>query len=744
MPPGQNPSKAEQANPANGSGVAPAGSDPPPSSRQRLLGWVKLFGWPLICLFQLGLIVGAFQFGSRLAEPIKEESDPSRDHKGAEMPTPPLPHGRGSDVAPIEAEPKRGRAARAELDEVDRLLGIGRYELGLVLCRSFSDRTIAELRDAFQYRLGLCLEGLGHWDEALTAYRKLASHSPAARLVAVALLGQARVWLHMRRPAESKALLCDLLRRSAQPELRAQPFLIDAHYLLALAAALELLPNEPPGPFNDHPIVPLTSDWSLDRAVDWGKTNSRRQPAGEKLNQPADAGRSPEEVVEVQPGEIVFVRIFAHQMPLTSLLDRLAEQARLRLEWSAAARQVVEGRSVVVALERTSLSDALRVLSEPLGLVGSIQGDKLSFTSDEEMPAEQLQALRRDNARRMLREAVRLYPRHPLTPAAFLELGDLEAAAGNPQEGLKWYTRMIREWPRSPLGVETHYNLGLVRCRLGDRSSARQAFYHVIDRAPAHELAPLAYWRLGRLYLDEGDAEKALSPLQRALRSGPGTQAQAAAVLTLAAAHLLTDNPRAANAILLEHHELINHERFRAATVFLDTLARFRAATDRRQRQREAGDLLTALLMAHGDPILGPSGLVLMGQAYQEMGMHAEMVRVYEKALPSLRGPLASELTLTLADAYSTLDRRDAAVRMYRRVIEGGASHGARRARLRLAEIALSEKKPQDCLKSCRELLQEKAGVDVPVVLRLMAGAYEQMGERDKAIRCLRGESPSN
>ena len=76
----------------------------------------------------------------------------------------------------------------------------------------------------------------------------------------------------------------------------------------------------------------------------------------------------------------------------------------------------------------------LRVLTEPLGLVWSIQGDKLSFSSDEEMPAERLQALRRDNARRMLREAVRTYPRHPLTPAAFLELGDLEAAAGNPQE----------------------------------------------------------------------------------------------------------------------------------------------------------------------------------------------------------------------------------------------------------------------------------------------------------------------
>ena len=104
------------------------------------------------------------------------------------------------------------------------------------------------------------------------------------------------------------------------------------------------------------------------------------------------------------------------------------------------------------------------------------------------------------------------------------------------------------------------------------------------------------------------------------------------------------------------------HERLPQRRGFLDTLARFRAATDRRQRQREAGDLLTALLMAHGDPLLGPSGLVLMGQAYQEMGMHEEMVRVYEKALPKLRGPLASELSWLWHAGRRLLDPRPRAM----------------------------------------------------------------------------------
>ena len=334
---------------SGGTGVSPVA--PSRSRKQRLMGGLKSFGWPLFCLFQMGLIAGAFLFGSRLADPGSSNSAPEGESAssttqarvGLEDVAHPAPH------SSFEG---RGRASRGELDEVDRLLRVGRYELALVLCRSFSDRAIAELRDAFQYRLGLCLEGLGHWDEALVSYRKLASHTPAARIAAVALLGQARVWLRMRRPTESKALLCDLLRRSALPELRGQSFLVDAHYLLALSASLELLPNEPPGPFNDNPVTPLTSDWSLDRALDWWKKEDGRKRPGEK---PQAADRS--EVVEVHPGEVVFVRLFAHQMPLTSLLDRLAEQARLHIEWSARARQQVEGRSLVVALERTSLPD---------------------------------------------------------------------------------------------------------------------------------------------------------------------------------------------------------------------------------------------------------------------------------------------------------------------------------------------------------------------------------------------------
>ncbi|MGH7227322.1 MAG: tetratricopeptide repeat protein, partial [Gemmataceae bacterium] len=307
---------------------------------------------------------------------------------------------------------------------------------------------------------------------------------------------------------------------------------------------------------------------------------------------------------------------------------------------------------------------------------------------------------------------------------------------------LAWYARLTREWPHSPLVVESHYNVGLLRLRQGDHATARQAFYRVVDRVPGHELAALAYWHVGRIYLEDGEAEQALSPLRRALRGGSGSSAQAAAALTMAATHLLTDNPRAANAVLNEYRERINQDSYRNAAAFLDTLARFRAATDRRRRQREAADLLAALLTAADDPLLGPEGLALMGQAYRELGMPEQMTRFYRKALLKLRGPLAAQLTLELAEEYWSANKPQEARRLYEKLIAAGASNGVGRARLRLAEIALIEKKPQDCLQSCRKLLQEKTGVDVAAVLRLMAQAYEQSGDRDKAIRCLSGQLP--
>ena len=680
--------------------------------------------WPLVCLVNVAFIGVAFYLGSRLASrPGTGEADQPEAPR-FEMP-----------VAGVRPEP-RHPAVRAHLDEADLLIRTGRYELALAVCAPAADRAVARLRDAFRYRKALCLEGLGRWDQALAAYRTVARRSPSSLMACAAQLGQARVWLRRRRPGEGKELLGNLLLRSGEPSLRDHPLVADARYLLALALAREYLESQP-ADVVEPPLSHTASDWSLERALSWG--------ALPKAGQPAPAVPEPAaETVSVQrvgPGdEEVLVRVAVQEMTVPAVLDRLTERAGLRLEWSAAARGKAEGRTLHIVLGPMPLPDFLRALGTSLGLSWKTGRRRLLLRSEDEETGPD-RPTRLVNARRALGEAVLNFPGHPLTPVAYLEMGNLADAAGRPNEALAWYRRIIREWPRSPLVAEAYYNRGLLQRRAGENAAARQTFYRVVDRGPGHELAPLAYWHIGRLYLEDNEPEQALSPLRRALLASRGSPVEPAVVLTMATAYLLADNPRAANRTLVQHRALVGRQGFRRAAAFLDTLARYRACTERLAKRREANDLMTCLLALGDGRSLGAPGMVLMARAYHELGLDEPLIPFARKALVGLRGPLAAELSYVLAEAHLAADQRGPAGELYA-AVAGGRGRRATAARLRLAELALQERNAPECLKWCRKLLQEKEGTDPTAVLRLMAGAYELTGERDKAIRCLSGQVP--
>ena len=260
---------------------------------------------------------------------------------------------------------------------------------------------------------------------------------------------------------------------------------------------------------------------------------------------------------------------------------------------------------------------------------------------------------------------------------------------------------MIRERPRAHVLTEAYFNLGIVRQQLGDGAAARTAYYQVVDHAPAHELAPVAYIKIGRSYMDQGEFEQAVSPLRRAVAAAAGTTSQPAAVLALAAAYLLGGNPRAANAVLVEFRAAASLEPFRPTAAFLDALAHYRTATDRRQIKREASDVLAALLAMPDDSVVGPAGLLLTGQAYGELGFVDRMARSYERALPQARGSLAGELTCLTADALTANNQRPAAVKLLQPLAAHAKDPWSARAIFRLAEFAPQDKRPDDCLQQC-------------------------------------------
>jgi tetratricopeptide (TPR) repeat protein len=621
-----------------------------------------------------------------------------------------------------------------DLGKADQLIRSGRYDLALPVFQAFGPNVAAALRHQVQFRLALCLEGLGRWDEALAAYRALLPQNPNRQVVVAAEAGLGRVWLRSGQPAEARDLLCRQRLRSALDAEACPAALEEARYVLALALAAEATPP-PAGISLERLLEAKPTHWPIERTLTWVS------PAPE--TPPPKAG--PEEIaaqkVPARPGARR-VRVSVTQKPVAVLLDTAAALCGLRSQWSAKALEKTEGRVADVYVENGAFQDLARDLACPLGLAWQIRDDEVVWFAVEEQSAEDHRAFRVALARRALREAAAADPEHELTATAYLALGNLEAEAGRLAAAVAWYERLTRDQPQSPLRVEAHYNLGLIEQGLGHPDVARKTFYRVVDEGPARALAAQAYLAVGRSWLEEGRPDQAVSPLRRGLAVAPGSPAQPAIVLNLAASYLWAGSPQSANALLRAHQAQFNPPPYRQTAGFLDALSRFEAAWDRRQ-VRHANDLLAAALNLQQPADLGSLGALLVGRAYHELGLIDQMAAVYDKALPQARGPVAEEMSYTLAEGRRSAGKVDEAKKLLLALAARGDGRWSRAAKLRLAELTLQDNRPEEALWWCRQLLPVQPPEQLPALLHLMGRAFERLGNYDQAARCFRGDKPS-
>ncbi len=442
------------------------------------------------------------------------------------------------------------------------------------------------------------------------------------------------------------------------------------------------------------------------------------------------------------------VRVSA-ELPQTSLprlIARLAERARLKVEWTDEASKIAANRTATVAFEDLPVGDVLidviLPLTEPVGLLATLREGTLRIAAEAETLSEGVAAYRSLTARRALNNALASHPGHRLTAAAYLELGNLLAHAGEVKEAAGRYDRLCRELRRSPLVVEASYNLGLLRMKQGQSAEARTAFYAARDHAPGHELAPLALLQVGRTFLFEGAPEQAVKPLADALAVSAGTPTQPAAALTLAAAYLLTAKPQLASRTVREHRDTVTQPPYRATGFFLDSYGQLLAATSK-NTARESSELLAALwTVEKGEPVLGAIGPLLIGHAYRDLDQIDDMIAVYQKALLQAKRPLADEMSYAVAEDLYQRNQREPARKLYATLAKGTGDRWTSAAQLRLAEIALLENKPKECLLVCRRLVDEKLDVKREDLLRLMGQAYQKAGEYRKAALCFDGQLP--
>jgi hypothetical protein len=506
----------------------PAGTPSPPSPSRGtgLLRYVV----PLLCLVQFGLI-GGWAFTRYL------------EHAASTART---------DVSGDQSAPDAsGRAASGEgltVEHADDLMREGRCDLALKIYEPLAGAATGGLRDALQYRVGLCEEGLGRTDLALKAYR-IVRRTENPRAVAAAEIGQARVMIRLRRAGEAKNLLYPLLLRAGTSELRTQPYLADARYLLALTLTLDALHGEKPGPLSDALADYTATDWPVETALDWVGTvaeakSDRARPSGEAVKEmKAEATVEPEKdgnflmLLESGTGpQSLHMSAAVSQGTLQELLERLAERARLKVEWSVAARKLAAERGAALTVDDLPVTDMLidvvLPLTDQVGLLATIQEGTLRLVAEAETPSDALTAYRTVLAKRALNNVVTSNPGHRLTAAACLELGQLEARAGqwklaaeryghayrdldHPDDMIAVY-QQARNEVRGPAAAEMTFAVAEDLYQRNKREAAR-ALYAPLVKGDDPRWAAAAQLRLAEIALLEDRPKDTLQACRRLL-----------------------------------------------------------------------------------------------------------------------------------------------------------------------------------------------------------------------------------
>jgi hypothetical protein len=183
-----------------------------------------------------------------------------------------------------------------------------------------------------------------------------------------------------------------------------------------------------------------------------------------------------------------------------------------------------------------------------------------------------------------------------------------------------------------------------------------------------------------------------------------GASTQPFAALSLAAAHLLGDEQRLAQATLAQYRGLLKQEPYRATATLMDCLARYRLARKKGAARVEGADLLAALAQECEAGLLGHFDTYLRCLAYRELGLWNEIAATCKQTLPQIRGPLAPALNLMLGDALLRQEKQADAVQIYKTLSDQKAGKWTAEARFRLARIELQEGRAKECIRLCGQL----------------------------------------
>jgi tetratricopeptide (TPR) repeat protein len=588
------------------------------------------------------------------------------------------------------------------------------------------------------YRLGLCLESLGKIDSAVGAYRRAITAGENPNLIFASHLGMARCLLRRNQPAEARRLLYPFVLDEKRRSGSFPPLVSDARYLIALAFVREGMNSEPELVTEDRPVAYTVAALYFPFYLE--ETSSRGQEKKEVLPETPNPLPPVHGAKEQLPAPTPNV-VERPEQSAKELLDQLAKEAGWRGEWTPAAVKAIQDRTLRLAVRDWPIHELLEQAADNFGLVCQVEGQVVRFQTREEMDKSRWLEAQRPIAWRALRAAIFEDGTHAWKSAAWLELGNNEAAQGRLPAAVAWLEKIVRQGRGSPWLAPAYYNLARLHLAKRDYDKARQAFYHVIDQSPGHELALRAYLQLGQLYLEENDAKTAVALLRRGHLLAPQSAYHPLAILELGAAYLQNQEPEQTRLLMAKERNSLQKNPFKSTANFLDIYAQFRLGKQDKINRRDASDLLGSLWQGQDDALLGPVGQRLIAQAYRDLGFWSEAEKVLRGAVKKTEGSLLPQLNYLLADTLLKQNQRDQAVKLLTKLAAAPSSHHYA-ALFQLAQLDFQDHHFQECVQKCRQLWPEHQGADTSALLKLWGAALEASGDPTRAAQCFAGTAP--
>lgn len=633
----------------------------------------------------------------------------------------------------------------------DREFLARRYESALYYYQSLSKVPANRMPPELLYRICLCQEGLGKWDEALQNLRIVSERTQTPLLRCAADFGQARIYLRMNDPLNALALLRSLQLRSQDGTTMPSSMTRECSFLLPIALSSGHLSRDVQANGGRGGQVGGLIPWALEGCLDWGADPevSPSSLGGEVMDPLADAD---------QPANDIVCQIL--ESPSTpSSTDSAVANVRLELDANGQpVERVLESIAAKLGWKLTLLDAAnAEQLSSPVKYMTEDSPASLILTSlcseaDATWSVENRQLVvrpgdtDRERIQRMigitLSDLVDWSPNSRLVGHVRLIQGQIAENEGDTEKAAKYYSAAAGR-DTSPLTIRAAYDAALQLIKLGDYTQACYYLDIVVNGAPGHELHLDALVLFGRLLLDRGLAQDAIFQLRRATEPRARNVRQARAAVLLALAHLIQDRNNEAAEVILENRWFFEDQEARYAAAFVTAYARWQVVTGE-LKKREASYLYRSMAALNTEAEwLGQVGRLLAGRALADVEMEERMADLYSRTLEQKPTAFVEpEITFSLANYEYAHDRVDSAKERWSKVAGGSVTKWSNRARVRLAEASLREGKARVCLEYC-EATKGYEGIVRADLCKLMGRAHEQLGENDLAARFYAGQLPN-